>query len=155
MRCPTKTEVLAVPKSQRWQKFDDAGCKSGCSFPSLGGQAPLCLKKVKRLSREDAAKAKAAEQAGKANERNNKEADEGAAPGGAAVLTQSEVNRCHRKFQCVLPVPYSSLSQWTPERPHRSHKEEIARWEEVKQKHEQKKVTHTQKETEVHILRQI
>jgi len=40
----------------------------------LGGQAPLCLKKVKRLSREDAAKAKAAEQAGKANERNNKEA---------------------------------------------------------------------------------
>ena len=86
MRCPTKTEVLAVPKSQRWQKFDDAGCKSGCSFPSLGGQAPLCLKKVKRLSREDAAKAKAAEQAGKANERNNKEADEGAAPGGAAGL---------------------------------------------------------------------
>jgi len=28
MRCPTKTEVLAVPKSQRWGTFDDLGVKA-------------------------------------------------------------------------------------------------------------------------------
>ena len=120
MRCPTKTEVLAVPKSQRWGTFDDPGCKSGCSFPSLGGQAPLCLKKVKRLSREDAAKAKMhAEKAkaaarmhasmAKAAERAQKEADKGAAPGGAAVLIESEVNTISPQLPvCTAsPLPFS------------------------------------------------
>jgi len=46
-------------------------------------KAPLCLKKVKRLSSEDAQKAKAAEHMAKWTQ---KEADKGEAPGGAAGL---------------------------------------------------------------------
>ena len=48
MVCPTLEAVLAVPREERWQRFDDPGCTSGCRAQRRCGslQYPCCWRAV-------------------------------------------------------------------------------------------------------------
>ena len=53
LQCPTVEEVLGtVPKEERWKRYDDPGCTSGCrALKCRSSQYPCCLKaQVSRLA---------------------------------------------------------------------------------------------------------
>ena len=98
MRCPTKAEVLAMPKSLRWRRFDAPGCNTGCRDGSVGDEAPHCWKKVKKdcNSSADVEKAKAAM---KAREEAAKAACRPPESTGSLIESEdSTVNTFHQKF---------------------------------------------------------
>ena len=47
--CPTMEEVLAVPKHERWRRYDDPGCYSGCRARRCRStEFPCCFKPQSR-----------------------------------------------------------------------------------------------------------
>eukprot|EP00944_MAST-04C_sp_MAST-4C-sp1_P011948 g11948.t1 len=44
-RCPCKNDILAVPKSERWKRFDLKHCRTSCKI-NMGNEGPHCLKKI-------------------------------------------------------------------------------------------------------------
>ena len=46
-RCPTKDEVLTVPKEYRWYSFEDLTCTSGCGDETVDEEdAPKCWARI-------------------------------------------------------------------------------------------------------------
>merc|ERR1711871_243429 len=45
LRCPCKNDILAVPRSERWKRFDLKHCRTSCRI-NMGSEGPHCHKKI-------------------------------------------------------------------------------------------------------------